>query len=136
LVQKLNLSAAGAFIRLYYMSFSLFLPLSLLPYMKNLFFAGLALCLVSCSDPVPISYAALPGMTRKEVEKRLGNPVISGGFIHSEPDSRKKTPQKERFLLFYTYRDSSLVVFKKDTVFERFDRMAAFRKRYGSRPRR
>jgi hypothetical protein len=98
--------------------------------------ALLLLLLLACSKPVPISYGALPGMSRKEVQKRLGDPALSGGFIYSEPQGRKKkTPQKERMLLFYVYRDSSLVVFKKDTVFERFDHMSAFRKRYGTRPR-
>jgi hypothetical protein len=104
------------------------------PAMKSQFLPALILLLFSCTEPVPISYGALPGMTRKDVQKRLGDPAIKGGFIHSQQGNQKKTPQKERFLLFYVYRDSSLVVFKKDTVFERFDHIALFRKRYGRRP--
>jgi hypothetical protein len=75
-------------------------------------------------------------MTRKAVEKQLGEPVLSGGFIHSARGSQKKTPQKDRFLLFHVYSDSSLVVFRKDTVFQCFDHMATFRQRYGRRPRK
>jgi hypothetical protein len=104
--------------------------------MKNLVLAALSFFLFSCSDPVPIAHGALPGMTRKEVQKRLGDPAIKGGFIFSQDSTQKKTPQKDRLLLFYVYRDSSLVVFKKDTVFERFEHIQSFRQRYGRRPRR
>jgi hypothetical protein len=104
-------------------------------FMKYQILTILCLFSFSCQEPVPISHAALPGMTRKEVEKRLGDPEIKGGFIHSQKGKNKKTPQKERLLLFYMYRDSSLVVFKKDTVFEHFSHIEAFRKRYGTRPR-
>ena len=68
-------------------------------------------------------------MNKKEVRKLLGEPWYSGGFVASVKPTEKYTPQRDRFLLFWVYADSSLIVFKRDTVFELYGNVRPYKQR-------
>ena len=85
--------------------------------------------LISCRKPDPIAFGAKVGMQKKQVEKLLGEPLYSGGFVASVASTEPYTPQRDRFLLFYVYPDSSLIVFKRDTVIEIYGNVRPYKER-------
>ncbi|MGV3585913.1 MAG: hypothetical protein ACO1OF_02830 [Adhaeribacter sp.] len=68
-------------------------------------------------------------MKKKEVEKILGAPWYSGGYVASVEPTAAYTPQRDRFLLFWVYPDSSLIVFKRDTIFEIYGNVRPYKQR-------
>lgn len=83
----------------------------------------------ACRQPEPIAFSAKVGMKKKEVAKILGEPWYSGGYVASVEPTAKYTPQRDRFLLFWVYPDSSLIVFKRDTVFEIYGNVRPYKQR-------
>ena len=68
-------------------------------------------------------------MQKKQVNELLREPLYSGGFVASADPTEPYTSQRDRYLLFYVYPDSSLIIFKRDTIYEIYGNEQPFKKR-------